>query len=325
MKVKLILMLCLLILIPTSSYGEDMVTELDLGTPSFLTLSIEGERFIISWKNPSNIYGLGNVDYQIDYKVGRGQWASLNKDLKSNYLPFSADGRTSIEINLKTEGIEDKIDLDNNNYSFRVRYSQRLIKDGVNSRLDGFFSSPVSLGLRSYYQNASAWAFIELDKAVELSLIPDSIRDDMKKEITREEFSEVIVRLYELQSGTTVNYEGQSFLDTDNPEVLKAAKLGIVNGIGNGKFAPDNLVTRQEIAVMLVRALKVVNPNLDLAYYDNTYTNESNIASWAKDSVFFMKSKEILKGDDKGLINPLGHTTREQAVILALRTHDTFK
>lgn len=324
MKVKLILMVCVLLLIPTISLGEEMITELDLGTPSFLTLSIEGEKFIISWKNPANIYGLRNIDYQIDYKVGRGEWASLNKDLKSNYLPFSADGRTRVEIDPKAEGISDNIDLDNNNYSFRVRYSQRLLKDGVNSRLDGFFSSPVSLGLRSYYQNASAWAFEELDRAVGFSMVPDSIRDDMKKEITREEFSEIIVRLYELQTGSTVNYDGQSFVDTDNPEVLKAARLGIVNGVGGGKFAPDNLVTRQEIAVMLVRTLKVVNPDLDLTYDDSAYTSESNIASWAKDPVFFMRSKEILKGDDKGLINPLGHTTREQAVILALRTHDTF-
>ena len=168
MKVKLILILCLLLVISIPSFGEEMITELDLGTPSYLSLSIEGEKFLISWKNPSNIYGLGNIDYQVDYKVGRGQWASLNKELKSIYLPFSPDGRTNIEINPKAEGIADKIDLDNTNYSFRVRYSQRLIKDGINSRLNGFFSSPVSLGLKSYYQNASVWAFGELDRAVEI-------------------------------------------------------------------------------------------------------------------------------------------------------------
>ena len=325
MKNNLIILVCLILMIPTISFAEGGLTDLKLGIPSFLSLSIEGNDFVLAWKNPSLIYGLGNIDYQIDYKVGRGEWASINKELISNYLPFSSDGRTIVRINPRVEGISDNIDLNSTNYSFRVRYSHKYTKDGVVLKNNGLFSSPVSLGLRSYYQNASPWAVEELDRAVELSLISDRIRDDMKSEITREEFCEVIVRLYELQTGKTVSYEGQRFKDTNNPEVLKAAKLGIVKGTGEGKFLPDNLVTRQEIAVMLVRSLKVVSPDLDLAYDDKDYTNESNIASWAKDAVFFMKSKEIIKGDKKGLIKPLGHTTREQAVILALRTRDTFK
>ncbi len=325
MKTKLILILCIIFMFPLISLAEDTFTEIDLGTPTYLTLSIEEEKFILGWKNPTTIFGLGSVEYQVDYKVGRGEWTSLNKELKLNYLPFSTDGKTSIEIRPQEIGISDTIDLDNVNYSFRVRYSHSYMVDGVLTRLNGFFSSPVSLGLKSYYQNASQWAFSELDRAVGFYMISDVIRDDMKKEITREEFCVIVVRLYELQTGSTINYEGQSFTDTNNPEVLKAAKLGIVRGIGDGKFLPNNLVTRQEIAVMLVRALKAIHPDMDFNYGSIKPAIESKIASWAIEEVNFMRYKEILKGDDKGLINPLGHTTREQAVILALRTHDTFK
>ncbi len=324
MKNILIVVLCWMLLIPTHSFGEAIITEKNLGTPSFLTLSIAENQFVLSWKNPYLIFGLGNVEYQVDYKVGRGEWASINKELKSTYLPFSTDERTTIVIDPTTEGLG-YIDLNNTNYSFRVRYVLRYFKDGASLKVDGSFSSPVSLGLKSYYQNASNWAFVELDRAVELQLISDTIRDDMKKEITREEFSAIVVRLYELQTGNTINYEGQSFADTNNPEVLKAAKIGVVKGVGGGKFLPNNLVTRQEIAVMLVRALKAIHPQMDFSYGAVQPTTESNIASWAIEDVNFMRYKGILRGDSKGLINPLGHTTREEAVILTLRTHDTFK
>ena len=321
MKGKLILILCILLLRGSIAYAENNITELDLGNPTNLSLSIDKDQFVLSWRNPLYIYSFPNVDYQVDYKVGRGEWASLHGELKPNYLPFSVDGKARIEIDPIREGIvTDKIDLDNFNYSFRVRY--RYIGDET---IVGFFSSPASLGLLPFYQNASNWAFEELDRSVELKLISDSIRDDMKKEITREEFSEVAVRLYELLTGNTVSINGQSFIDSTNPEVLKAASLGIVRGIGEGKFAPNNPVTRQEIAVMLKRVLTVVNPQMDFSYGALQPTIESNIASWAIEEVSFMRFKEILKGDQDGLINPTGHTTREQAVIMALRTYDTFK
>lgn len=321
MKGKLILILCILLLSGSIAYAENNISELDLGNPTNLSLSIDKDRFILSWKNPLYIYSFPNVDYQVDYKVGRGEWASLNGDLKSNYLPFSIDGKASIEIDPIKEGIlNEKIDLDNYNYSFRIRY--RYLGEET---LVGFFSSPASLGLQSYYQNASSWAFEELDRAVELRLISDNIRDDMKKEITREEFSEVAVRLYELLTDNTVSINGQFFTDTTNQAVLKAAKLGIVKGIGEGKFVPNNPVTRQEIAVMLRRTLSVVYPKMDFSYGQLQPTIESNIANWAVEDVNFMRYKEILKGDQAGLVNPIGHTTREQAVIMALRTYDTFK
>lgn len=307
-------------------YAED-ITEIDLGTPTYLTLSTKDEKFILSWKSPINIFTLTNVDYQVDYKVGRGEWASLNGELKPNYLAFSPNGRSTIEIDPIAEGfIKDKIDLDNFNYSFRIRYRHSYEVEGVKELIVGFFSSPVNLGLQPYYQNASSWAFTELDKAVEYNLIPDDIKNDMKKEITREEFSEVAVKLYELITQLTVNIEGQTFTDTTNSEVLKAASLGIVKGIGDGKFAPTNPVTRQEIAVMLKRTLEAIYPDMDFSYSNNLPpTPESNIASWAIEEVNFMRDNSILKGDDNGLINPIGHTTREQSVILALRTHDIFK
>ena len=47
------------------------------------------------------------------------------------------------------------------------------------------------------YKNASTWAVAELDKVAEYGFITDNIKDKMNGPITREEFCEVAIKLYE--------------------------------------------------------------------------------------------------------------------------------
>lgn len=44
-----------------------------------------------------------------------------------------------------------------------------------------------------------------------------------------------------------------AFADTADPDVTFAASIGMVNGIGNGQFAPQNTAKREEAAAILVR------------------------------------------------------------------------
>ncbi len=328
MKNKLyVIIISIVMLLIGTRYGyAEEIQPIDLDTPKYLSLELIDNKFILGWKNPKNLYTERSIHYQIDFKLGREDWISTSEELPTHILTLSKDGKSSIEIDPIKLGIIDReINLEENIYSFRIRYRYKYIHDLVESHVDGYFSSPTMLGFLPNYQNASSWAFEELDRAIELNLIPDEIRDDMKKEITREEFSEVVVSLYELKTGNPVDYNGQTFNDTRNPEVLKAAKLGIVTGIGDGNFLPNQLVTRQELAVMLKRAWSAIDPNMDFTHEEITSTNETNIASWAIKDVDFIRYKGILKGDSDGLINPTGHTTREEAVILTLRTNDMIK
>lgn len=324
MKYKLyMLILCIIMVLPGTTYGyaED-IQPIDLDSPKYLSLQVNDNKFVLQWRNPINLYTQSSIHYQVDFKLGRGDWISANEELPTYKLKLTNDGKTSIEIDpMKAGFIDTDINLEENSYSFRVRYRYKYIKDLKEIHVDGYFTSPAKLGFQPNYQNSSTWAFEELDRAVEYNLIPDDIRDNMKKEITREEFSEVVVSLYELQTGNPVDYNGQTFNDTRNPEVLKAASLGIVNGVGDGNFLPNEFVTRQEIAVMLKRAWAVIDPKMDFTYGEVAQTLESNIASWALEDVKFMRYKGILKGSN-GLINPTGHTSREEAVILTLRTND---
>ena len=176
------------------------------------------------------------------------------------------------------------------------------------------------------YPSASDWAKPEIAQAVSLGLTTDHILNHFQQSITREEFCEIVVKLYEALSGeTAAAVDPNPFSDTSNPEILKAYRLGIVNGISADSFAPNKNITRQEICVMLLRQLKAFNPGHNYAADGiGPFADQAQIASWAIDAVKFMNQESIMKGVGANNINPLGNTTREQAIALVLRTYQQF-
>lgn len=174
----------------------------------------------------------------------------------------------------------------------------------------------------------SSWAVPEIDKAQELNLTTERILSNYQTNITREEFCELAVKLYEALSGKQAETGASNpFTDTANPEILKAYNLKIVNGTSADKFSPSNPVTRQEICVMIVRTIQAAKPGLDtIADETISFADEAAISNWAKDAVKFLNKNEIIKGTGTTTISiaPRGNTTREQAVVLIKRTFESF-
>lgn len=324
-KQILAVLLIMVLSITSLSYAAE-----ELDSPLRLTIATEtyeeGNRigdyyFLLNWKNPDTIIKLGrDVNYEIDFKEGNNPWQSTT-DLKLSGNNLTVDGSSMsnvildpLEENLTSE----KIDIKNNHYSFRIRYSIKNIQ--------GEFSNAVIAGITDYYRNSSEWAKVELDNALKLDFITNSIRENMTANVTREEFSEVLMKMFVKATGKTVSYSDTFFSDTENPEVLKAAELGIVTGNGYGQFKPNDYVTRQEICTMIYRAIKLLYPNSDTNIADvDRFGDQASIDEWGLEPMKFMYKKGILKGNGMGKIDPLGNTSREVATILILRTYEKFK
>ena len=179
-------------------------------------------------------------------------------------------------------------------------------------------------------EGLSGWAATEVNQAVTENLVTDKVMVDFPAEITREEFCELAVLLYEKMTGIKAVPAAQNpFSDTTNPEILKAYNLGIVGGIGEGKFAPHNKVTREQISAMLLRTLQAAMPNVPTtAEFKTQFHDINNISPWALEAVRFMNGNGILNGstlsDGTSYILPQGNTTREQAILLVLRLYNAF-
>lgn len=170
----------------------------------------------------------------------------------------------------------------------------------------------------------SSWAKAEIEKAIAKELPPDKILSSYRSKITREEFSEVAVNLYEALSGKKVVIQGDNpFTDTQNSKVIIANDLGIVKGVGEGKFAPKDAITRQEISVMLYRTLKAAKPGLNYSVSNqHLFEDYEMIASWAREAVAYLYSIEVVNGVGDNQFDPKGNTSREQAIVMANRMHE---
>lgn len=207
-------------------------------------------------------------------------------------------------------------------YSFDYDYYPVSGKSGM---IYSPFSNVISHGMPSY-EGASSWAKKELDMAAGYGLITDSIRGNMSGNITREEFAEVAVKLYEAYTGEKAEAGNTSFDDTTNPEILKAANLGLVTGVGNNKFDPQKPVTREQMATILLRALKVLDPSADYTTVGAAkFADDKKVKNYARDGVYFCAKAGIVTGVGNNMFNPEGTATREMAVIVCTRAYEFFK
>ncbi len=104
-----------------------------------------------------------------------------------------------------------------------------------------------------------------------------------------------------------------------SPYVKWAAENGIVNGMTATTFAPDNAITREQMAAILVRYVE----NNDL-YLPNSskaiasFTDEASISEWAEELVDQARAWGIFEGDN-GNFTPQSKATRAQAATVFMR------
>ena len=103
------------------------------------------------------------------------------------------------------------------------------------------------------------------------------------------------------------------------PYVQWAAKFGITTGIGGEKFAPERLISREEMAVFFVRYLTQFGVTVDAgANYDTLPSDLEEISSWAREAVLMLWKTGLLNGSG-GRFDPKGDASRAQAAALCMR------
>lgn len=178
----------------------------------------------------------------------------------------------------------------------------------------------------------SGWAVSEYQSASQSGLVSyNVVTKNLKDNITREEVCELVMNLYEKLTGEELYLPPTSpFTDTDNVAVAQAYCYGIVNGTGDGTFNPSRLVTREEMAKMLVSTLAASEVNFELSDGSDVsaigcFCDSDQISDWAKASVLTALNNSLMNGIDDATLNPLGSTTREQAIASVNRSYQTFK
>ena len=99
-----------------------------------------------------------------------------------------------------------------------------------------------------------------------------------------------------------------------------AEATGVVNGYGNGKFGPDDPVTREQFAGMVANYAKVVNQATDTqgdpAELDK-FSDKGSVSDWAVSSLAWATKRGVISGYD-GAVHPGDTITRAQAAAIAV-------
>ncbi|MEF2965693.1 S-layer homology domain-containing protein [Paenibacillus sp. M1] len=137
--------------------------------------------------------------------------------------------------------------------------------------------------------------------------------------ISRAEFAAILVRALNL-----TDTEGKTFTDTKGhwaEEAIGAAySHGIVKGYASGNFGPDDPITREQMAVMLVQALHLPDPASETSFAD-----QDQIAGWARNSVMAAAGAGLLSGYPDNTFIPEAQATRAEAVAAIWRAVEDWK
>lgn len=163
----------------------------------------------------------------------------------------------------------------------------------------------------------SHWAYhdIEALKAKDIVSGDDTGLFRPEDNTSREEFLKMLLGalgIRENQASTA------SFADVDSndwcyPYIAAAVEAGIVNGISDTEFGKGRPVTREDMAVLCMRALNYVGKTLTEVSEAKNFTDADSIADYAQESVTAMQIYGVINGYEDGSFAPKNNAVRAEA------------
>lgn len=159
------------------------------------------------------------------------------------------------------------------------------------------------------------WAEASIKELVKLGAINGYPDGSFKPNgsITRAEFITVVVQAFRLTSP-----QSKTFADTKghwaDKAIGTAAALDVIGGYSDASFGPDDLVTREQMAAIVVRAA-----GLKVGEQPSSFADNAQISDWARQALGAAVSNGLLTGYEDGTVKPKANTTRAEAAAIVLR------
>lgn len=145
-----------------------------------------------------------------------------------------------------------------------------------------------------------------------------------KDNVTRAEFAALLVRTFGLS--LKGEYSEDTFKDVIKGKwyyeaVIIAYSNDIIKGKGNGVFDPHGNITREEMAVMSIKAMELKNlsPNMSSLMIDSQlsiFRDKNQISAWAIESCGKASKLGIINGQGNNTFAPKANATRAEAATI---------
>ncbi|MCL2368287.1 MAG: hypothetical protein FWC72_04765 [Oscillospiraceae bacterium] len=183
-------------------------------------------------------------------------------------------------------------------------------------------SAPVTITIGTPAQRPSEWALVDVAPAIHANLVPARLQTNQHytRHITRAEFAELAVILFEAQRGPITGFNPLPFEDTTNQFVARAAHIDVVRGVSATRFEPDSLISREQAAAMLSRLAAALGrpiPN-----HTSTFADNAQISDWASAYVGQKQGSGVMVGVAGNRFDPHSRFTVEQSITTIMRIRD---
>lgn len=248
--------------------------------------------------------GSGSSTTKPSLSVGAGGSASLSKDNKVvTITPDAGYEIADVTVNGVSKGAVSTV----------------TVKSG--DKVVVTFQKIEETGKHPFTDLIGHWAENDVMKAVEKGLFQGTSETTFSpnRTLTR---GMLVTVLYRMDGSDAVN-SPSGFPDVASDAyyadaVAWAAQKGIVLGMEDGAFRPNNPITRQQLAAVLYRYAGSPAGTGDLT----SFPDGGSVAGYAADAVRWAVGSGIIQGSDTGLLNPSGSATRAQSAVMLLRFMD---
>ena len=133
----------------------------------------------------------------------------------------------------------------------------------------------------------------------------------------------LVTVLYRLESPVEKS-QFSDFLDIEEgawyeDSVLWAAEKKIVTGVSDTEFAPNQELSREQMAVILYRYAKSIGINTENTSNLNEYKDQEEISDWALDAFVWANSVNLINGIGENELSPKASATRAQIATILMR------
>ncbi len=145
-----------------------------------------------------------------------------------------------------------------------------------------------------------------------------------ENDITRAMFVTVLYRIEnepQTAAAAFIDIESGSYYEK---AVAWASNNGIIFGISENQFAPDDNITREQMAAIIYRYATFKGYDITTSG-SIAYTDNGDISDYAKDAVIWAAEKSVMSGMADGSFAPGSNATRAQAAAVFMRILENLK
>jgi len=171
-----------------------------------------------------------------------------------------------------------------------------------------------------FYDINTHWAKSYIEELASLEIVKGVSETEFAPDatVTRAQFAAYLMRSLELSTSGG----SQRFVDVDRTDwfydaVMSTYQAGIVSGMNEYEFKPNDYITREQMATMLIKAFlyqSKVDINSIVLSQEIRFNDQSEISSWALKYVLVSNSKGYMLGDPSKNFRPRDNATRAEAV-----------